>query len=71
MDKYETGWLWLSLHSRPQELQAEAERERLVRQAKEGHKRNLNTTFRLRKTLGRGLVKLGERLALAPQWDEA
>lgn len=68
MTYFEAG-LAKGLNSRQQEYLAEAEHDRLVRQAKESHTRNSGTMPNMKKALGYGLVKLGEKLA--PQWDEA
>lgn len=51
------------------EFLAEAEHDRLVRQAKEGHKRNLGTMLSMKKVLGLNLIRLGQKLS--PRLEEA
>jgi hypothetical protein len=63
--------MWYGFENWHRQFLDEAEHDSLVRQAKEGQNRNLSTSLRLRKALGKSLVKLGEKLAPAPQWDEA
>jgi hypothetical protein len=70
MNKYETSFLWQRYNPRHESYLAEAEHDRLVRHAKESQKRKPSIMLKIKKTIGRTLVKLGERLTLERRWDE-
>jgi hypothetical protein len=67
------GLMFQMYHNRHSELLEEAEQERIIRQAKKQHSysRSLGAPVRMKKMLGRNLMRLGARLVFEPEWDEA
>jgi len=63
MVKYEAGLFYPEYRSRQQDYLAEAQNDSLVRQAQQSQPRNVSKMLKVKRVVGRSLVKLGERVA--------